>query len=457
MPIDVALIRGTTADTEGNLVMDREALTLDSLAMAMAVRNCGGVVIAQVEQIAEAGSLDPRQVKVPGIFIGCVVQSRPENHVQTYATDYSPVYAGKVRAPMGSLDPMVLDERKIIARRAAMELKVNDVVNLGIGMPEGVANVAAEERILDLVTLTAEPGIIGGIPASGLNFGAATNPGAIVDQNQQFDFYDGGGLDIACLGLARCDQHGNINVSSFGPKLAGAGGFINISQNARKVVFAGTFNAGGLKVSSGDGKLEILNEGKTCKFVKEVEQISFCGGVASANNKPVLYVTERCVFELDERGLVLTEIAPGVDIQKDILDQMDFTPIVDNPVEMHAGIFHNDSMELLKLLSELTIPQRLNYDAVQKTLFINFENLHVRSSVQITEISNCVTDICRPLEQRVAAVVNYDGFEIDSLLVDEYASMVNLLVETYYASVRRYSTNAFLRMKLEEGTGTLQT
>lgn len=451
MPINVALIRGTTADIEGNLVMDREALTLDALAMAMAAHNSGGVVIAQVEQIAEAGSLDSRQVKVPGIFIDCVVQSRPENHLQTYATDYSPVYAGKIRAPTGNLAPMALDERKIIARRAAMELRVNDVVNLGIGMPEGVANVASEERILDLVTLTAEPGVIGGIPASGLNFGAATNASGIVDQNQQFDFYDGGGLNVACLGLAQCDQQGNINVSKFGPKLAGAGGFINISQNARKVVFAGTFSAGGLEISTGKGSLEILNEGRTCKFVREVEQISFSGSVAAANKKPIFYVTERCVFELDERGLVLTEVAPGVDLQRDILDRMDFMPVVDNPGEMDARIFHHESMDLLTQMAELSIPQRLKYDKAKKTIFINFENLHIRKSAQIREIFDRVAETCRPLNHRVDAVVNYDGFEIDKRLVDDYANMVNALVETYYSSVRRYSTKAFLRLKLKEG------
>ena len=336
-PIHVAFCRGTTADPNGNVTMEKEALTLDNLAMAMAAKNSGGLVIVQVERIAEAGSLNPRQVKIPGILVDCVVIARPEYHAQTYGLYYDPSFAAEIKVPLGSLAALPLDERKLIARRCVFELPPGGVVNLGIGMPEGLASVANEEQILRYVTLTTEPGGIGGVPQGGLNFGAGVNTDAIVDQNQQFDFYDGGGLDMACLGLAECDEEGNLNVSRFGPKLAGAGGFINISQNARKVVFAGTFTAGGLKTTVEEGKLRIVQEGRARKFVKRVGQVTFSGAYANETHQPVLYVTERCVFRLTERGLALTEVAPGIDIERDILAHMDFAPIVGNVVEMDGA------------------------------------------------------------------------------------------------------------------------
>ena len=337
--LDVALLRGTTADERGNVTMEREALTLDNLAMAMAARNSGGKVIVQVERIAQTGTLDPRLVKIPHILVDAVVVAPPELHEQTYATPYSPGYAHEVRVPLSSVPPMPISERKVACRRAALELPDGGVVNLGIGMPEGVSSVAAEERVIDRITLTAEPGVIGGVPASGLNFGAALNPDALVDQNQQFDFYQGGGLDLTVLGMAELDAEGNVNESRYVSRLTGSGGFIDIRQSARKVVFVGTFTAGGLRVETGDGTLRIATEGRQRKLVERVEQVTFNGKYAASRGQEVLYVTERAVFTATPDGLRLAEVAPGVDVARDVLGQMDFTPIVDEVTVMDPALF----------------------------------------------------------------------------------------------------------------------
>jgi propionate CoA-transferase len=446
--IDVAFIRGTTADLDGNVTMEREALTLDGLAMATAARNSGGIVIVQVENVAERGSLNPREVRIPGILVDCVVLGKPENHAQTYATAYSRYYSGESKAPGQMMEKLPLDERKIIARRVARELPRGGVVNLGIGMPEGVAKVAAEEGVLDRVTLTAEPGIIGGIPASGLNFGAAVNPQAVIDQNQQFDFYDGGGLDLACLGMAQADAEGNVNVSRFGKRLAGAGGFINISQNARSLAFAGTFTAGGLEIAAEDGRLRIVKEGRDRKFIQRVEQITFSGLFARRKGQPVLFVTERCVFRLVERGLELTEVAEGVDLKTDILDLMDFRPHIDDLKIMHPTIFQPQPMGLQALMDRRDLRDRFVYDRGRQVLFIDFTGLRVAEPETVRAIERIVEERCGKLGRRVEVVVNYADFRVDEAVADEYVAMVRRLLDTYYGKVTRYAPSAFLRAKL---------
>lgn len=346
---DVAILRGTYADEKGNVSFDEEPLTLEAVSEAMAAKNNGGIVIVQVKQKVPFGTLDPKQVKLPRLLVDYVVVADDmTQHQQTYNTLYNEALLDSGANHDEALGDFPLTQRKVIARRSAQFILPQEhVVNYGIGMPEEIAKVLKEENINDRLIPTIEPGTFGGVPLGGLDFGTAIAPESIIDQSEMFDFYDGGGIDIAFLGLAECDQHGDINVSRFGSKIAGAGGFIDISQNTKHVVFCGTFTAGGLKTTITDGKLHIIQEGRHHKFVKQVQHLTFNGKQAAQQQQKVYYVTERAVFELTTAGLILQEIAPGIDLQKDILQQMDFMPIISPQLhEMAAAIFKPEKMHL---------------------------------------------------------------------------------------------------------------
>lgn len=336
--IDVAFIRATSADELGNLSFEEEAAFLEAISIAQATRASGGTVIAQVKYLAEAGTLHPHTVKVPGVVVDKIVREPHQN--QTCRRQYDPALSGALRTPSASLPRMDFGARKIIARRAAMEIAPGSVVNLGVGIPDGVASVAAEDGRLGELTFAIEQGHVGGVPASGVEFGAAANAYATVDQPYQFDFFGGGGLDVAFLGMAEADAEGNVNVSRFGDTLAGCGGFVDITQGTSRVIFCGTFTAGGLEVEAGGGELRILEEGRNSKFVRKVEQVTFGGGRALEQGQEVLYVTERAVFRLGEGGMELLEVAPGVEIERDILDHMGFQPSTDGLREMPQALFY---------------------------------------------------------------------------------------------------------------------
>lgn len=331
--VDVGLIRGTTADPDGNITGEDEALPMENLEVAMAAHNRGGFVIAQVERLSDAPAV-PQNVTVPGVFVDYIVVATSRAlHPHTLFVEHDPALSGGKRVPLeAEVAPLPLNAEKVIARRAAAELREGMNVNLGFGIPMSVASVAFEQGMLDKVNLNTEVGVFGGLPERGKNFGPAKNPGAFVSQAQMFDFYDGGGLDLTCVGIAEVDAEGCVNVSKLGSRVIGCGGFVNLTQSARKVVFCGEFTAGGLDTVVADGRLQIRNEGRVHKFVRAVHQVTFSGPVARANEKDVLFVTERCVFRLVREGLMLVEVAPGVEVRRDVLDQMDFEPIVPSEV-----------------------------------------------------------------------------------------------------------------------------
>lgn len=349
----VAFLRGTSADEDGYISMEHEATTREELSIAQAVHNSGGIVICQVKRIVKRGTLNPHLVKIPGFLINHVVLV--PDQMQTYGTDYDPSRSGETRVPISALHPDPLTDRRVIARRAAFELRSGDVVNLGVGISAMIPNVVAEEGIEEIMTLTVESGVVGGVPGYAREFGTAYNPRAILDQPYQFDFYDGGGLTCAFLSFAEVDWEGNVNVTRFGDRYDGSGGFINITQNAQRLVFSGSLTGGGLDAVVEDGKLSIRRDGKFPKFVPTVGQISFNGRVARQQGKDVTFISERAVFSLEREGLLLTEIAPGVRLQEDVLDQIGFQPRVASDLKlMDTRIFHPGKMGLKDQLIQLS-------------------------------------------------------------------------------------------------------
>lgn len=391
-----------TADPDGNITAERESLALENLSLAIAARNSGGIVLAQVERIAAEGSLDARLVKVPVVLVDCVVLAEPEHHMQTYGTQFNPAFSGELRVPQKVDRSVELDDRKIIARRALLELTPNCVINVGLGsVPDQVPPVASEERIADLLTLTVDPGVIGGVPMSGLDFGAAVNYQAVIDHGSAFDFIDGGGLDAAFLGFGECDAHGNVNASRFGRRLPGCGGFIDISQNAKKLIFVGTFSSGGLEIAIDDGRVRIVQEGKFPKFVERIGQTTFSAGYAQRWKQDVLYVTERCVFRLGPSGLTLTELAPGIDLDREVLARLPFKPAIDGPRAMDSAIFRNATLGMRERMLDIRMEDRLSYDAESNTVYMDYAGMRIRNADDIRIVLQAVDGLLGPLGKRV--------------------------------------------------------
>lgn len=455
-PVDIAVIRGTTADSDGNISLERESLSLENLSLAMAARNSGGIVICQVERIAQNNSIDARHVRIPGFMVDCVVLAEPELHMQNFDSQYNPALSGEMRVPLDAHPILPLDEKKIVMRRAALELTPHAIVNLGLGIPSGVGNIANEEKISDRIMLTVDPGIYGGVPLDGFGFGAALNYVASIDHATQFDFIDGGGIDIAVLGFAECDGQGNINASRFSNRISGCGGFINISQNSKKVVFVGTFTSGGLKTEISDGKLKILQEGKFSKFAEAVGQVTFSGTRAAREGRSVLYVTERCVFRLTEGGLELIEVAPGIDLENEILALLPFQPIMTSPVPMLPNLFRPDRMGLLELISDISIEKRINYNTKNNALFLDFSGMRLNTIDDVERVKDAVEAVLAPLNRRVDAIVNYDSFWVNPEVSENYMDAVRYIESNYYQKASRYTTNGFERIQLAKGLAERQ-
>ncbi|KAL7478453.1 hypothetical protein ACHAW6_004218 [Cyclotella cf. meneghiniana] len=467
LPIHVAIIRATTADSSGNLSFEHESLLCDQRIIATAARNSGGVVLAQVKRLSALGSLPSRSVGVPGAMVDCVCVVDEEDHDifhgMSYTKRHDPVLCGEIRSPSDEVPKMPLDERKIIARRASFALKPGKVVNLGIGLPEGVASVAGEEGQLPYITLTTEPGVFGGLPASGTEFGPAVNASALVEMNQQFDFYDGGGLDMCFLGAAEISPEGDVNVSRLSKdKLIGPGGFVDISQSTQNISFLCTFTARGLKIECDgqQGSIKIAKEGATRKFVNKVYERTFSGDEAVRRGQKVFYVTERAVFRRTAAHdkIELIEIAPGIDLKKDVLDQMEFEPLISQDLKlMDQRIFKHGKMNL-KLFGSMR--DRCIYHPADHVLFIDLYGVSLVSKDEIDLIADYLNEIMEPLTKTrgpLDVVVNYDGFDLLSGLEDSYAEALKKIQNKHYKSVKRFPGQAFRCARLKGMMANMNT
>lgn len=354
IPINTVIIRGTTADEDGNISFEEEPVKLEVMSAVLATKRFGGKVIVQVKYRAERGSLHPKSVIIPGYFVDAIVVSEePElDHRQTHSYYYDPALCGDLRVPQASLKPLPLTVRKVIGRRAISEVVLGHAINLGIGIPNDViGGILSEEGLSNDVVLTVESGLYGGIPEGGMDFGVARNTSALLEHTVQMDFYNGVGIPFAFMGAGEVDQYGHVNSTRFGDRCTGCGGFIDITQNAQHIVFCSTFTAKGLEVSFENGQLNIIKEGTEKKFVKDVAQISFNGNLAKNKQQKVLYVTERAVFEIRQEGLTLIEIAPGINLERDILNQMEFIPQIAPDLKiMNPDIYKESKFGLEKLL-----------------------------------------------------------------------------------------------------------
>jgi propionate CoA-transferase len=459
LPIDVAIIRGTTADSQGNVSIEHESLLCDQKITAAAAKNSGGIVIAQVMRVAANGSIPSREVAVPGPLVDCVVvvdeNDHDELHGMSYEERHNSSFTGELRTPQETIEKMPFNIRKIIARRAFFRLKPNTIVNLGIGLPEGVASVAAEEGMLDYITLSTEPGVFGGLPASGRNFGPAYNATSLLEMNQMFDFYDGGGLDLCFLGAAEISQEGDVNVSRLSAdRLIGPGGFIDISQSTRNICFMTTFTAKGLKVVGQDGKLKIESEGQVKKFVSGVFEKTFSGDEAVRRGQTVLYVTERAVFRRsgNSDAIELLEIAPGVDLQRDVLDQMEFAPAFSPKLkEMDPRIFKAETMHAASDFFG-SLEEKCIYHDEPHVMYLDLSGITLNTENDVEWLILGLRNILSPhfrAKGPIDMVVNYDGFDIRKGLEDSYSEKVNTLQKEVYKSVKRYTGQAFKRAQLK--------